>query len=62
MRYLILIREELSNFVEGRALRTKNTEEVCRFILEDIFNWYGSIRQMRADREELDVVEARNFF
>ena len=62
MRYLILAREELSNFVEGRALRTKNTEGVCRFILEDIFSYYKSIGQMRVDRKELDVVDARNFF
>lgn len=62
MRYLVLAREELSNFVEGRALRTKTTEGVCRFILEDIFSRYGSIGQMRADRGELDVAEARNFF
>ena len=62
MKYLVLARKELSNFVEGRALRAKNTEGICRFILEDIFSRYGSIGQMRADRGELDVVKARNFF
>ncbi len=62
MKYLVLAREELSNFVEGRALRTKTTENVCRFILEDIFSRYGSIGSMRADRGELDAAEARKFF
>lgn len=62
MKYLVLAREELSNFVEGRALKTKSTEGVCRFILEDIFSRYGSIGRMRADRGELDAVEAREFF
>jgi hypothetical protein len=62
MKYLVLAREELSNFVEGRALRTKSTEGVCRFILEDIFSRYGTIGRMRADRGELDAVEAKNFF
>ena len=62
MKYLVLAREELSNFVEGRALRTKSTEGVCRFILEDIFSRYGSIGRMRADRGELDAAEARSFF
>ena len=62
MKYLVLAREELSNFVEGRALRTKSTEGVCRFILEDIFSRYGSIGRMRADRGELDAAEAREFF
>jgi len=62
MKYLVLAREELSNYVEGRALRTKTTEGVCRFILEDIFSRYGSIGRMRADRGELDAAEARDFF
>jgi hypothetical protein len=62
MKYLVLAREELSNFVEGRALRTKSTENVCRFILEDIFSRYGSIGRMRADRGELDAAEAKEFF
>ena len=50
MKYLISAREELSNFVEGRALTTKSTEGVCHFILEDIFSRYGNIGQMRADQ------------
>ena len=62
MKYLVLAREELSNYVEGRALRTKTTEGVCRFILEDIFSRYGSIGRMRADRGELDAAEAKDFF
>ena len=62
MKYLVLAKEELSNFVEGRALRTKSTEGVCRFILEDIFSRYGTIGRMRADRGELDAAEATNFF
>ena len=62
MKYLVLAREELSNFVEGRALRTKTTENVCRFILEDIFSRYGNIGRLKADRGELDAAEARKFF
>lgn len=62
MKYVVLAREELSNFIEGKALRTKSTEGICRFILEDIFSRYGSIGRMRADRGELDATEARDFF
>ncbi|KAL2614093.1 hypothetical protein R1flu_025785 [Riccia fluitans] len=62
MRYLVLAREELSNYVEGRALRTKATKGLCRFILEDIFYRYGSVGRLRADRGELDTIEARQFF
>jgi hypothetical protein len=43
-------------------MRTKSIKGVCRFILEDIFSRYGTIGRMRADRGELDAVEARNFF
>ena len=62
MKYLILAKEKLSNFVEGRALKTKSIERVCRFILEDIFSTYGIIGRMRADRGELDAVKATSIF
>jgi hypothetical protein len=62
MKYLVLAQEELSNWVEGRALRTNHTENVCRFILEDIVCRYGSIGRMRADRGELNAQEAEEFF
>ncbi|KAL3682085.1 hypothetical protein R1sor_000107 [Riccia sorocarpa] len=62
MRYLVLAREDLSNFVEGRALRTKSVEGICRFVLEDIVCRYGSVGSLRADRGDLNVEEARTFF
>jgi Integrase zinc binding domain len=62
MKYLVLAREELSNWVEGRALRTKSTQGVCRFVLEDIVSRYGCVGRMRADRGELDAKEAKDFF
>ena len=58
MRYLVLAREELSNFIEGKTLKTKSTEGVCQFILEDIFGQYGSIGQMKVEKGELDVIKA----
>ncbi|KAL3684474.1 hypothetical protein R1sor_002496 [Riccia sorocarpa] len=62
MRYLVLAREDLSNFVEGRALRTKSVEGICRFVLEDIVCRYGSVGSLRADRGDLNAEEARTFF
>ncbi|KAL3688564.1 hypothetical protein R1sor_014873 [Riccia sorocarpa] len=62
MRYLILAREDLSNQVEGRALRTKSTEAVCRFLLEDVVCRYGCVGKITTDRGELDTHEARRFF
>ena len=61
MKYLVLAMEELSNYVEGRALRTKTTRGVCSFILEDIFSKYDSIGRMKADRGELHSTKARGF-
>lgn len=61
-KYLVLAREELSSYVEGRALPSNKTEVVCRFVLEDIIARHGCFRQMRADRGELNAKEARAFF
>ncbi|KAL3695501.1 hypothetical protein R1sor_009577 [Riccia sorocarpa] len=62
MRYLALAREDLSNFVEGRALRTKGVEGICRFLLEDVVCRYGSVGRIRADRGDLNAHETREFF
>ncbi|KAL3682400.1 hypothetical protein R1sor_000422 [Riccia sorocarpa] len=62
MKYLVLAREDLSNFVEGRALRMKSVEGICRFVLEDIVCRYGSVGSLRADRGDLNAEEARTFF
>ena len=61
-RYLVLAREDLSNYVEGRALTSTHTEQVCCFILEDIIARHGCFYRMRADRKELDAEEAIAFF
>jgi hypothetical protein len=61
-KYLVLAREELSSYVEGRALSSNKTEAVCRFVLEDIIARHGCFRQMRADRGEFNAEEARAFF
>ena len=62
MRYIVLAREDLSNQVEGQALRTKATGVVCKFLLEDVICRYGCVGKITADRGELDAEEAREFF
>lgn len=62
MRYIVLAREDLTNQVEGRALRTKTTSAVCRFLLEDVICRYGCVGKITADRGELDAGEAKEFF
>ncbi|KAL3686530.1 hypothetical protein R1sor_009104 [Riccia sorocarpa] len=62
MKYFVLAREDLSNYVEGRALRSKTPKGICRFILEDIVCSYGSISSIRADRGDLDTGEAHDLF
>ena len=36
MRYLILVREDLRNQVEGQALKNKTTTTVCQFLIKDV--------------------------
>jgi hypothetical protein len=62
MKYLVLVREELTNQVEGRALRSKETSSVCKFLLEDVICRYGCVGKIVADRGELDANEAKEFF
>ena len=62
MRYLVLAREDLTNQVEGRALRAKTTEAICKFLLEEVICRYGCVGKITADRGELDAKEAREFF
>ena len=52
-KYLVLAREDLTNQVEGRALRRKTCSAVCQFLLEEVFCRYGCVGQVIADRREL---------
>jgi hypothetical protein len=62
MKYLVLAREDLTNQVEGRALRTKEMSLICRFFLEDVICIYGCIGKIMADRGGLDANKVREFF
>ena len=62
MQYLVLAREDHTNQVEGRALRTKTTSTICKFILEDIICRYVCIGKIVADRGDLDTYEAHIIF
>jgi len=35
-RYIVLARDDLSKYVEGRALRQASAQAVARFVMEDI--------------------------
>jgi hypothetical protein len=61
-KYLVLAIEDLSSYIEGRALTTNKTEAICRFVLEDIIARYGCFNRMRADRGELNAEAAVGFF
>ena len=54
-KYLVLAREYLTNQIEGRALRSKETSSdvICR---------YGCVGKIVADRGEMDTNEAKEFF
>ena len=62
MKYLVLAREDLTNQVEGRALRNKTTSAVCKFLLKDVICRYGCVGKIVTDRGELDENEFRVLF
>jgi hypothetical protein len=62
MRYLVLVREELTSQVEGRVLQNKTMAAVCRFLVEEVVCRYGCVSKIVADRGELDAQEAEELF
>lgn len=60
IKYLVLARKELSNLIEGKALKTKSIERIYWFILKDI--QYKSIGRIRVDKRKLDAIKASKFF
>ena len=61
-KYLSLAREDLTNYVEGRALKNKIVSVICKFLLEDVICRYRCVGQIIADRGDLDNEKARSFF
>ena len=61
-KYLVLAQEDLTNQVEGWALRRKTCSAVCQFLLEEVFCRYRCVGQVIADLGELDSNKAREFF
>ena len=61
-KYLVLAREDLTNQVEGRALRRKTSSILCQFLLEELFYRYGSVGQVLSDQGELNSDEAKELF
>lgn len=59
MKYLILAKKAFSNYIKSKVLKTKIIDRACKFILKYIFNRYNSIKRMKIDWKELDVIEAK---
>ena len=53
MKYLVVVREDLTNQVDGRALRNKFGS-----LLKGIICWYRCIEELVADKGKLDANEA----
>ena len=43
-------------------MHNRTTNVVCKFFLEEVFCSYGCVDRIIADRGELDVDEAKEFF
>jgi hypothetical protein len=57
MKYLVVAMEDLTNQIEGHALRSKETTAVCKFLLKDIICRYECVGKIIADRGKLDANE-----
>ena len=47
LRFLVLAREELSSYLEGRALKSNKAKEICQFVFEDIISRHGCFDRLR---------------
>ncbi|KIJ58878.1 hypothetical protein HYDPIDRAFT_101819 [Hydnomerulius pinastri MD-312] len=45
-KYIVLARDNLSQYVEGQALQSATAKAVTNFVLEDIIYRYGYISQI----------------
>lgn len=48
-RYIVLARDDLSRYVEGRALKSNTAKSLSKFFWEDIYCRYGAIGQITTD-------------
>jgi hypothetical protein len=49
MKHLVLARDDLSRYVEGRALRSASAKAMAKFFWEDLYCRYGAIGQIVTD-------------
>jgi hypothetical protein len=48
-QYIVVARDDLTKYVEGRALRKATAQAIAKFALEDLIYRYGCIRQIVTD-------------
>jgi len=49
-RYIIIAREDLSKWVEAKAIRKKEASQVAKFLMERIITRYGWIKLLKSDQ------------
>lgn len=59
MKFLVVVRDDLSGWIEAKALRNANSKEVARFLWEDVICRHGCFGRMIVDGglENKDLVE-----
>jgi hypothetical protein len=48
-KYLVLVREDFSGWVEGRALTKATSEKVADFMFQEVISWFGCPRKIVVD-------------
>ncbi len=51
-RFIVLITDYATNWVEGKSLKNKSTKGVAKFLLQDVFTKHGPPKEIRADMEK----------
>lgn len=49
-RYIVIAREDLTKWVEAKAIRKKEASQVAKFLMERIITPYGSIGMLKSDQ------------
>jgi len=48
-KYIVFARDDLSGWVEGRAIQENNSQTVAKFLFEDIITKHGCLEQIIVD-------------
>jgi hypothetical protein len=49
-RFIVLVTDYFTKWVEGKALKQKSAKEIARFLVEEVFARHGTVKVIRSDQ------------